>query len=147
MCCGAIYLSYCLDYIIRLVQANEGGLIHNSCVVSCTRTETGLMVIQITKPTPHKSQRITAKSLDHLSYYLDYIIRLVQANEGGLIYNSCVVSCTRTETGLTVTQITKPTPYKSQRITAKSLDQWLLISEKNSGSTAHVDIGVATWVL
>lgn len=26
------------------------------------------------------------------------------------------------------------------------LDQWLLISEKNSASTAHVDIAVATWV-
>lgn len=29
---------------------------------------------------------------------------------------------------------------------AKSLDKWLLISEKNSCSTAHVDIGVATWL-
>lgn len=28
----------------------------------------------------------------------------------------------------------------------KFLDQWLLISGKNSGSTAHVDIAVATWV-
>lgn len=29
---------------------------------------------------------------------------------------------------------------------ANSLDKWLLILEKNSCSTAHVDIGVATWV-
>lgn len=29
---------------------------------------------------------------------------------------------------------------------AQVLDEWLLVSEKNSGSTAHVDIGVATWV-
>lgn len=29
---------------------------------------------------------------------------------------------------------------------SKSLGQWLLISEKNSASTAHVDIAVTTWV-
>lgn len=29
---------------------------------------------------------------------------------------------------------------------AKLLDEWLLISEKNSGSIAHVDAGYATWV-
>ena len=29
---------------------------------------------------------------------------------------------------------------------AKLLDEWLLISEKISGSTAHVDVGYATWV-
>lgn len=29
---------------------------------------------------------------------------------------------------------------------AKLLDEWLLVSEKNSGSTAHVDVGYATWV-
>lgn len=28
----------------------------------------------------------------------------------------------------------------------KSLDRWLLISEKHSASIAHIDIGVATWV-
>lgn len=26
------------------------------------------------------------------------------------------------------------------------MDEWILISEKNSGSTAHVDIDMATWV-
>lgn len=29
---------------------------------------------------------------------------------------------------------------------SKFLDQWLLISEKNSASTAHVDVALATWV-
>lgn len=29
---------------------------------------------------------------------------------------------------------------------AKLLDEWLLVSEKNSGWTAHVDVGYATWV-
>lgn len=29
---------------------------------------------------------------------------------------------------------------------ARFLDEWLLVSEKNSGSTAHVDVEYATWV-
>ena len=29
---------------------------------------------------------------------------------------------------------------------AKQVDRWLLVSEEKSGSTAHVDVGLATWV-
>lgn len=49
-------------------------------------------------------------------------------------------------------QLTNPSPTSMNRSQfaplpgAKQVDRWLLISEQNSGSTAHVDIGFATWV-
>lgn len=49
-------------------------------------------------------------------------------------------------------QMTNPEDHRRKRYGytpiegAKAVDQWLLVSEKHSGSTAHVDVGFAAWV-